>query len=153
MSVPTDVTSSSSMNSTMEQIKTKFGPDLDIAAAIYNVASKFMKKPFLEQSIDEFLGSLEPSVKGAFNFAQATLPSMLSGGKGQYPPTLIFTGTRCSNVIDRTPLTVCNRCNGCTQGRLWIFGVRYGQVWNACFVPVSRAGIRAQGGSRLPCYH
>ena len=98
MSVPTDVSSPSSMNSTMEQIKTKFGPDLDIAAAIYNVASKFMKKPFLEQSIDEFLGSLEPSVKGAFNFAQATLPSMLSGGKGQYPPTLIFTGMRDARI-------------------------------------------------------
>lgn len=82
------------MDSTIEQIKTKFGPDLNVAAAIYNVASKFTKKPFLEQSTEDFLGSLEPSVKGAFNFCQATLPLMLNEGKGQHPPTLIFTGTR-----------------------------------------------------------
>lgn len=94
MSVPTDVSNSSSMTSTMDQIKAKFGPDLTIAAAIYNVASKFMRKPFLEQSQGDFLGSLEPSVKGAFNFAQATLPLMLNADKGQSPPTLIFTGTR-----------------------------------------------------------
>jgi NAD(P)-dependent dehydrogenase (short-subunit alcohol dehydrogenase family) len=92
MGVPTDVTSSSSMSSTMEQIKTKFGPDISIAAAIYNVASKFVRKPFLEQSPEEFLGSLEPTIKGAFNFAQATLPLMLNEDRGQYPPTLIFTG-------------------------------------------------------------
>lgn len=94
ISVPTDVTSSSSMDSTMEQIKAKFGPHLNVAAAIYNVASKFTKKPFLEQSTEDFLGSLEPSVKGAFNFSQATLPLMLNEDKGQHPPTLIFTGTR-----------------------------------------------------------
>lgn len=94
LSIPTDVTSSSSMSSTMDQIKKKFGPDLTVAAAIYNVASKFTRKPFLEQSPEEFIGSVEPSVKGAFNFAQATLPLMLDEHQGQYPPTLIFTGTR-----------------------------------------------------------
>lgn len=94
LSIPTDVTSASSMSSTMDQVKKKFGPDLSIAAAIYNVASKFTRKPFLEQTPEEFLGSLEPSVKGAFNFAQATLPLMLNPDNQQYPPTLIFTGTR-----------------------------------------------------------
>jgi NAD(P)-dependent dehydrogenase (short-subunit alcohol dehydrogenase family) len=93
MGIPTDVTSSSGMNATMEQIKTKFGPDLTVAAAIYNVASKFTRKPFLEQGPEEFLESLEPSIKGAFNFAQATLPLMLGEDRGRYPPTLIFTGT------------------------------------------------------------
>ncbi|KAJ5525458.1 hypothetical protein N7494_012108 [Penicillium frequentans] len=92
LSIPTDVTSSSSMNSTMDRIKAEFGSDMSVAAAVYNVASKFMKKPFLEQSQDEFLGSLEPSIKGAFNFAQATLPFMLNQHQGQYPPTFIFTG-------------------------------------------------------------
>ncbi|KAJ5160091.1 uncharacterized protein N7482_007095 [Penicillium canariense] len=90
--IPTDVTSTSGMTSAMDRIKTQFGPDLSIAAAIYNVAGKFTRKPFLEQSAEEFLGALEPTVKGAFNFAQATLPLMLSGTDAQYPPTLIFTG-------------------------------------------------------------
>ncbi|KAJ5726768.1 uncharacterized protein N7483_008125 [Penicillium malachiteum] len=90
---PTDVTNPSSMDSTIDQIKAKFGSDITVAAAIYNVASKFLMKPFLEQSPDEFFGSLESSNRGAFNFAQTTLPLMLKGeGKGAYPPTLIFTG-------------------------------------------------------------
>ncbi|KAJ5474712.1 hypothetical protein N7475_004278 [Penicillium sp. IBT 31633x] len=93
---PTDVSSSSSMSSTMDQIKNKFGPDLTIAAAIYNVASKFMRKPFLEQSREESLGALELSNKGALNFPQATLPFMLGADKRQYPPTLIFTGATAS---------------------------------------------------------
>ncbi|GLA67152.1 hypothetical protein AtubIFM54640_010129 [Aspergillus tubingensis] len=90
---PTDVTSASSMGSTIDQIKAKFGSDITVAAAIYNVASKFVMKPFLDQSPDEFFGSLESSNRGAFNFAQTTLPLMLKGeGKGSYPPTLVFTG-------------------------------------------------------------
>ena len=92
ISIPTDVTSASGMTSTMDQVKAHFGSDINIAAAVYNVASKFMRKPFLEQSSEEFLASLEPSVKGAFNFAQATLPLMLNISDVQYPPTLIFTG-------------------------------------------------------------
>ena len=111
LSVPTDVTNSSSMNSTMDQIKAEFGSDIRVAAAIYNVAGKFTKKPFLEQSQEEFLGSLEPTIKGAFNFAQAALPFMLNQGQGQYPPTLIFTGIRCLSLVDDTSLT-CNRCDG-----------------------------------------
>lgn len=97
--IATDVTSGSSMSSTMDQIRTKFGPDLTVAAAIYNVASKFAMKPFLEQSPEEFLGALEPSIKGAFNFAQATLPLMLNTDKGRYPPTLIFTGMKYFHLV------------------------------------------------------
>ncbi|CAI7572447.1 unnamed protein product [Penicillium bialowiezense] len=93
LGVPTDVTSASSMSSTMDKIKNKFGPEITIAAAIYNVASKFSMKPFLEQKPEEFNEMLEPSINGAFNFAQAMLPYMLNGDQGLYPPTLIFTGT------------------------------------------------------------
>ena len=92
MGIPTDVTSAASMGLTMDKIKNKFGPEITVAAAIYNVASKFSMKPFLEQKPREFIEMLEPSIKGAFNFAQATLPYMLNGDQGQYPPTLIFTG-------------------------------------------------------------
>ena len=91
--VPTDVTSASSMGLTMDKIKNKFGPEITVAAAIYNVASKFSMKPFLGQTPEEFNDMLEPSIKGAFNFAQATLPYMLKGDPGLHPPTLIFTGT------------------------------------------------------------
>ncbi|KAJ5338894.1 hypothetical protein N7452_005622 [Penicillium brevicompactum] len=96
MGIPTDVTSAASMGLTMDKIKNKFGPEITVAAAIYNVASKFSMKPFLEQKPREFIEMSEPSIKGAFNFAQATLPYMLNGDQGQYPPTLIFTGATAS---------------------------------------------------------
>lgn len=94
MGLPIDVTSPASMDSVIEEIKKKFGSETTIAASIYNVASKFTRKPFLEQSEEEFLGSLEPSIKGAFNFAKATIPLMMKAEAegGMYPPTLIFTG-------------------------------------------------------------
>ncbi|KAJ5589882.1 hypothetical protein N7450_003854 [Penicillium hetheringtonii] len=95
--IPIDVTSPNSMTSAIEEIKKKFGPETSVAASIYNVASKFSRKPFLETSADEFLGSLEPSIKGAFNFAQATLSLMrVDAEGGKYPPTLIFTGATAS---------------------------------------------------------
>ncbi|KAL4791175.1 NAD(P)-binding protein [Aspergillus venezuelensis] len=91
LGIPTDVTDSKSITLAIEQMKAEFGADLKVAAAIYNVAAKFTRKPFLEQGVEEFLGALEPTVKGAFNFAQASLPLMLDGEE-KYPPTLIFTG-------------------------------------------------------------
>lgn len=87
---PTDVTDGSSMQSTMDKVKKEFG-DFTIAAAIYNVAAKFIRKPFLEQSEEDFMSSLEPTIKGAFNFAKQTLP-LMKPGTGEHPPTLVFTG-------------------------------------------------------------
>ncbi|KAL4941084.1 hypothetical protein BDV06DRAFT_195180 [Aspergillus oleicola] len=92
LGIPTDVTDLGSMNSAIEQMKAIFGADIRVAAAIYNAAAKFTRKPFLEQGVEEFLGALEPTVKGAFNFAQASLPLMLVDGEAKYPPTLVFTG-------------------------------------------------------------
>ncbi|OAA67703.1 oxidoreductase, short chain dehydrogenase/reductase family [Akanthomyces lecanii RCEF 1005] len=96
--IPTDVTDKASMASAMDKVRERFGggDELVVAAAVYNVASKFTRRPFLEQSEAEFMNSLEPSIKGAYNFAQATLPLMKGQGKQQYPPTLIFTGATAS---------------------------------------------------------
>lgn len=155
MGIPTDVTSSSSMQSTMDQIKTRFGSDLTVAAAIYNVASKFTRKPFLEQSEEELLGSLEPSVKGAFNFAHATLPAMLNEGqrKGQYPPTLVFTGKVCWSSKFKFLLTMRRRCHRRTERRIWTFWLRDEQVRNPCHGPIPCAGIRSQRSSCFSCYY
>lgn len=89
--VITDVTHAPSMDAAVQRAKAEFGSDLQVKVAVYNVASKFVRAPFLEQSSDEFFGSLEPSVKGAYNFARATLPMMQGAGEG-HPATLIFTG-------------------------------------------------------------
>ncbi|KAI0158667.1 oxidoreductase [Pestalotiopsis sp. NC0098] len=96
--IPTDATDSASMDSTISQVKTKFGSDVQVAAAIYNVAGAFSRKGFLEQSREEFLTSLDPTINGAYNFARAVLPLMSTEDKpeGQHPPTLIFTGATAS---------------------------------------------------------
>ncbi|KAH8425622.1 uncharacterized protein LDX57_003371 [Aspergillus melleus] len=103
LGIPTDVTDPQSVESTMTAIKTHYGADLNIAAAVFNVASKFVRKPFLESEGEEFLGSLEGTARGAFQFARAVLPLMRESqdGKGQgqgqeYPSTLIFTGATAS---------------------------------------------------------
>ncbi|KAF3395709.1 putative oxidoreductase [Penicillium rolfsii] len=94
LAIPTDVTDASSLSSAMNQITSEFGADLGVQAAIYNVASKFMRTPFLEQSPEDFSKTVNLSINGAFNFAQAVLPIMTKQPQGpnQYPPTLIFTG-------------------------------------------------------------
>ncbi|KAJ5951568.1 oxidoreductase [Penicillium vulpinum] len=80
----------------MEHIKTKFSPNLMVAAATYNATSKFVINPLSERSPKVFIRDLGPSIRRPFNFAQAALPLMLSGDKGRYPPTVIFTGAMAS---------------------------------------------------------
>ncbi|KAE8148742.1 NAD(P)-binding protein [Aspergillus avenaceus] len=92
--IPADVTNPESWTSTMDQIKKQFGSDLTVAAAIVNVASKFSRSSFLESGT-EFLDSLESTARGGSHFAKAVLPFLLQEAKnrrGQYSPTLIFTG-------------------------------------------------------------
>ncbi|KAK1141343.1 hypothetical protein N8T08_009134 [Aspergillus melleus] len=95
LGIPTDVTDPQSVESTLAAIKAHYGADLNVAAAVFNVASKFVRKPFLESEGKEFLGSLEGTARGAFHFARAVLPLMRESQDGQgqkYPSTLIFTG-------------------------------------------------------------
>ncbi|KAE8387700.1 NAD(P)-binding protein [Aspergillus alliaceus] len=94
LAISADVTNADAIDSTMAQIKTHFGRDVSVAAAIFNVASKFTRKPFLDSNA-EFLDSLEATARGASNFSKAVIPSMVREAKDseqQYPPTLIFTG-------------------------------------------------------------
>ncbi|KAF7588102.1 hypothetical protein BBP40_006166 [Aspergillus hancockii] len=94
--ITADVTNPISMGSAINDIRAQFGPNLSVGAAIFNVASKFTRKAFLESSAEEFLGSLEGTAKGAYNFSQSVLPLLLAENQGdlqpQHPSTLIFTG-------------------------------------------------------------
>ncbi|KAF2748978.1 NAD(P)-binding protein [Sporormia fimetaria CBS 119925] len=100
-------TSQASLQETFRKIKenSKF-EGLKLSVAIYSIKHS-SKKPFLQETRDEFVESLETYVGGAFTFAQESLKRFfedhgetpLSAG-GSKKGTLIFTGTlgalRCS---------------------------------------------------------
>ncbi|KAI8684878.1 hypothetical protein NCS57_00155100 [Fusarium keratoplasticum] len=72
-------------------------PNLKLAAAVYNVNSGFMMKPFLELQLDEFQNSFGKTGDAFFNFAQKTLPLLREAVKDSpHPPTLITTGATAS---------------------------------------------------------
>ena len=56
MGISTDVSSQESIKAAFEQIKKEFAPDgeLKLAAAVFNLASGFVRKPFLELTAQEF---------------------------------------------------------------------------------------------------
>lgn len=104
LALPTDVTDLSSMTRAIADTKAQLGQDVRVAAAIFNMASKFTRKGFLESTQEEYLGSLQSTVNGAYNFSQAVLPLMLGSDPNelQYPPTLIFTGNSIPDLLSRT---------------------------------------------------
>merc|ERR1711939_406491 len=69
----------------------------NLAAAVYNVGGKFVRKPFLELSLEEYEAGYEANGKGFFLFAQAVLPGLLSSvPTSPHPPSLIITGATAS---------------------------------------------------------
>ncbi|KAF2002958.1 NAD(P)-binding protein [Amniculicola lignicola CBS 123094] len=96
--ISADVSDSASVKSALEKVKQEFGQDVGAAAAIFNAAGGFLRKPFLELPEDVFNTSLNVSARGGLNFAQATLPLLLKGVelKSEHPPSLIFTGATAS---------------------------------------------------------
>ncbi|KAE8322166.1 hypothetical protein BDV39DRAFT_196944 [Aspergillus sergii] len=81
--IPADVTDAGSINSTLKHIEQQFGSDLTVSAAVFNVASKFTRVPFLDSGSE------------ASNFSKAVLPLMLRAASQvelRHPPTMIVTG-------------------------------------------------------------
>ena len=79
-----------------EQIKSEF-KGKKLAAAIFNVGGRFVRKPFLELSLEDYEAGYESNGKGFFLFAQAVLPLLLeSVDSSPHPPSLIITGATAS---------------------------------------------------------
>ncbi|KAI9696892.1 MAG: hypothetical protein M1820_007967 [Bogoriella megaspora] len=107
---PTD-TSPSSLTRTFSEIRSHPSfKGLKLSLAIYSIKHS-SKKPFMQETYDEFMESLTTYVGGAFTFAQLSLErffkdhgeeglSNTDGTNGGKKGTLIFTGTlgalRCS---------------------------------------------------------
>ncbi|KAI7239929.1 NAD(P)-binding protein [Hortaea werneckii] len=96
--ISTDVSSPDSMKQAFSQIEQEH-KGATVAAAIFNASGRFVRKPLLDMSVEDFTGGYDVSCKGAFMFAQHTLPLMLKHAEdknAKYPPTLIFTGATAS---------------------------------------------------------
>ncbi|MCJ1400740.1 hypothetical protein MMC11_003948 [Xylographa trunciseda] len=93
--ISTDVTSPESVEEAFKKIK---GLGDEVAAGIFNVGGKFIRKPFLEMSLEDFEAGYEANGKGAFLFSQQILPLLLHtvSTSPAHPPTLIFTGATAS---------------------------------------------------------
>jgi len=93
--ISTDIFDPKSVQSAFGQISKEFG-SAGLAAAVYNVGGGFVRKPFLELTIDDYDAGYASGGKGAFVFSQATLPLLLKSTNLPHPPTLIFTGATAS---------------------------------------------------------
>ncbi|KAL8980218.1 MAG: hypothetical protein Q9205_004638 [Flavoplaca limonia] len=93
--ISTDVSDSRSVSDAVTQTQQAFGSTC--AAAVFNVGGKFVRKPFLDLSLEEFESGWEVNGRGAFLFSHAILPLLLqSTQQSTRPPTLIFTGATAS---------------------------------------------------------
>ncbi|KAH6679526.1 short chain dehydrogenase/ reductase-like protein [Halenospora varia] len=94
--IPTDVSSPQSVVNAFSEIQKQY-PGKKLAAAIYNVGGKFIRKPFLELTLDDYLAGYEANGKGFFLFAQAVLPLLQDSVESSpHPPSLIVTGATAS---------------------------------------------------------
>jgi NAD(P)-dependent dehydrogenase (short-subunit alcohol dehydrogenase family) len=94
--ISTDVSDPKSIDNAFAEIKKKFG-EKKLAAAVFNVGGRFVRKPFLELSLDDFEAGFEANGRGLFLFSQKTIPLLLSSvGKSPYPPSLVLTGATAS---------------------------------------------------------
>lgn len=96
--ISTDVSSPESLDKAFKKVAEEY-EGANIAAAIFNASGRFVRKPLLEMSVEDFGAGWEVSCKGAFLFSQHTLPLLLKHAEDKtasYPPTLIFTGATAS---------------------------------------------------------
>ncbi|KAI0536274.1 NAD(P)-binding protein [Xylaria digitata] len=94
--ISADVTDGESIGLAFDSIKKEL-PGFKLAAAIYNVASGYLIKPFLELKPEDLDDSLSGSARGLFNFAQKTIPLLLDAvPESEHSPTLLITGATSS---------------------------------------------------------
>ena len=117
--ISTDVSSPDSLKQAFRKVEEEYN-DAPIAAAIFNASGKFVRKPLLDMTVEEFSAGWEVSwyiyekripclndwasrlttcSKGAMLFSQHTLPALVKHAEdksAQHPPTLIFTGATAS---------------------------------------------------------
>ncbi|GAA6009052.1 hypothetical protein JCM10207_004078 [Rhodosporidiobolus poonsookiae] len=76
-----DASSAESVAAAFSAIKERY-PDHQLKAAIFNAASPFIAKPFLETSPKDYDAGVGLNIYGAFHFSQKVIPLMLESGGG-----------------------------------------------------------------------
>ncbi|KAL2265455.1 hypothetical protein VTJ83DRAFT_6555 [Remersonia thermophila] len=91
--VRADVSDEKSLAAALEVVKGKF-QGKGLAVGVFNVSSPVSIKPFLETKLKDLDQSLAANARGLYNFAHATLPSLVESVSANppYPPTLLVTG-------------------------------------------------------------
>jgi NAD(P)-dependent dehydrogenase (short-subunit alcohol dehydrogenase family) len=96
LGISADTSDPASVKTAFETISKEFA-DYKLAAAVYNAAGGFVRKPFLETSVEDIDVSLAGSVRGFYLFSKAVLPLLLSSvPESPHPPTLLVTGATAS---------------------------------------------------------
>lgn len=54
MGISTDVSDAGSVKSAFGKIEEKFGKEAKVAAAVFNVGGRFIRKPFAELTLEEY---------------------------------------------------------------------------------------------------
>ncbi|KAK4038102.1 hypothetical protein C8A01DRAFT_48224 [Parachaetomium inaequale] len=99
LGVSADTSDPAAVASAFETIRAEMegSRGLGLAAAVYNVGAGFGIKPFLETTASDLDASLNSNPRGLFNFAQSTLPSLLTSvPTSPHPPSLLITGATAS---------------------------------------------------------
>ncbi|KAK8039825.1 short-chain dehydrogenase [Apiospora rasikravindrae] len=96
--VRADAADESSLQAAFARVRDELLPGHRLAAAVYNVGANFKRAPFLESTVADFDGSIAGNARGAFLFAQQTIPLLLESvdANPPHPPTLIITGATAS---------------------------------------------------------
>ncbi|RDW66082.1 putative short chain dehydrogenase-2 [Coleophoma cylindrospora] len=94
--ISTDISSPQSVSSAFQEIQKEL-KGKKLAAAVFNVGGKFIRKPFLELSLEDYEAGYDANGRGFFLFAQAVLPLLLESVESSpHPPSLIITGATAS---------------------------------------------------------
>ncbi|RDL37324.1 uncharacterized protein BP5553_04757 [Venustampulla echinocandica] len=94
--ISTDVSSPHSVANAFSEIQAKLRGK-KLAAAVYNVGGGFVRKPFLEMTLEEYEAGYQANGRGFFLFSQGVLPLLLdSVATSPHPPSLIVTGATAS---------------------------------------------------------
>ena len=156
MGISTDVADPGSVNNAFKELQKEMG-SAHLAAAVFNVGGGFIRKPFLDLSIEEFMGGMEANGYGS------RLSMVRVGGKnadswclqeGRIP--LLACGATSPSQSDepRVPSNIDIYVrHSCNEGLCTLFSVLDRQVRAEVVGSVASKGVWPARRPRCSCHH